>query len=87
MDYRALNLKTVRDRYPMPRIDEHLDRLKDGKYFTTLDLAAGYHQIELSEDSRAVTAFITADGHYEYTRMPFSLVNAPHTMHVISEIN
>lgn len=77
VDYRALNKKTVKDRYPMPVIDDQLDRLSGNRFFTSLDLASGYHQIPVAEESRHLTAFITPDGHYEYTRMPFGLVNAP----------
>lgn len=77
VDYRALNKKTVKDSYPMPVIDDQLDRLSGKSYFTSLDLASGYHQIPVAEESRHVTAFVTPDGHYEYLRMPFGLVNAP----------
>lgn len=77
VDYRALNKKTVKDSYPMPVIEDQLDRLSGKSYFTSLDLASGYYQIPVSESSRHVTAFVTPDGHYEYTRMPFGLVNAP----------
>lgn len=77
VDYRALNKKTVKDSYPMPVIDDQLDRLSGNKFFTSLDLASGYHQIPVAEESRHLTAFVTPDGHYEYTRMPFGLVNAP----------
>lgn len=77
VDYRALNKKTIKNSYPMPVIDDQLDRLSGKKFFTSLDLASGYYQIPVSEDSRHVTAFVTPDGHYEYTRMPFGLVNAP----------
>lgn len=77
VDYRALNKKTVKDKYPMPMIDDQLDRLSGKKYFTSLDLASGYHQIPVAEESRHLTAFVTPDGHFEYTRMPFGLVNAP----------
>ena len=77
VDYRALNRITVKDRYPLPRIDDLLDRINERKYFTSLDLASGYHQIPISEDSISKTAFVTPDGHYEYIRMPFGLTNAP----------
>ncbi|KAJ3650016.1 hypothetical protein Zmor_021729 [Zophobas morio] len=77
VDYRALNAKTIKDTYPLPRTDEHLDQLAGCEFFTNLDLASGYHQIPVAEKSIAKTAFITPDGHYEYLRMPFGLVNAP----------
>lgn len=77
VDYRALNKKTIKDSYPMPVIDDQLDRLSGKRYFTSLDLKSGYYQIPMSQESRHLTAFITPDGHYEYTRMPFGLVNAP----------
>lgn len=77
VDYRALNKKTVKDSYPMPVIDDQLDRLSGKSYFTSLDLASGYYQIPVAEESRHITAFVTPDGHYEYMRMPFGLVNAP----------
>lgn len=77
VDYRALNKKTIKDSYPMPVIDDQLDRLSGKNYFTSLDLKSGYYQIPVAEDSKHLTAFITPDGHYEYTRMPFGLVNAP----------
>lgn len=77
VDYRALNKKTVKDSYPMPVIDDQLDRLSGKVYFTSLDLKSGYYQIPMAEDSRHLTAFVTPDGHYEYARMPFGLVNAP----------
>lgn len=77
VDYRALNKKTIKDSYPMPVIDDQLDRLSGMKYFSSLDLKSGYYQIPMAEDSRHMTAFVTPDGHFEYTRMPFGLVNAP----------
>ena len=54
-----------------------MDRLSECEYFTNLDLASGYHQIPVEETSIPKTAFITPDGHYEYMRMPFRLVNGP----------
>lgn len=61
----------------MPVIDDQLNRLSGKVYFTSLDLNSGYYQIPMSEQSQHLTAFVTPDGHYEYTRMPFGLVNAP----------
>ncbi|XP_028173660.1 uncharacterized protein LOC114362443 [Ostrinia furnacalis] len=77
VDYRALNSKTKRDHYPLPRIDDLLDQLSGQTIFTTLDLASGYHQIPIASESIERTAFVTPDGQYEYTRMPFGLANAP----------
>lgn len=77
VDYRALNKKTVKDSFPMPVIDDQLERLNGKKYFTSLDLKSGYYQIPIANESRHLTAFVTPDGHYEYTRVPFGLVNAP----------
>lgn len=77
VDYRALNRKTVKDKFPMPLIDDQIDSLSGQVYFTTLDLTSGYHQIPVADDSKRLTAFVTPDGHYEYNRMPFGLTNAP----------
>ena len=58
-------------------IDDQFDRLSDKVDFTSLDLRSGYYQIPMAEEPRHLTTFVTPDGHYEYTRMPFGLVNAP----------
>lgn len=79
IDFRKLNEITVEDKYPLPRIDEILDNLGKCVYFTTLDLAQGFHQIELDSESIEKTAFTVNNGHYEYLRMPFGLKNAPAT--------
>lgn len=77
VDYRALNKRTHKDKYPMPLIEDQIDRLCGQKFFTTLDLTSGYHQVPIAEGSKHLTAFITPDGHFEYNRMPFGLCNAP----------
>lgn len=79
VDYRKVNEKTIDDRYPIPNINEILDKLGRSMYFTTLDLASGFHQIEVDEKDIKKTAFTVEHGHYEYTRMPFGLKNAPST--------
>lgn len=77
VDYRALNRVTVKDRYPMPLIDDHIDRLGGFRYFTSLDMATGFHQIPIDEASIRRTAFVTPEGHYEYLKMPYGLTNSP----------
>ena len=79
IDYRKLNSLTKKDSYPLPRIDSTLDRLYGKKFFTTLDLASGYWQIELDDPSKEKTAFIVENNLYEFIRMPFGLCNAPAT--------
>lgn len=77
VDYRRINKITIRLPYPMPNLEEQFALLSGNKYFTILDLKMGYHQIEMEESSKPYTAFITHNGHFEYNRMPFGLVNAP----------
>lgn len=77
VDYRKLNAVTVKDKYPLPRMEDQLDRLSGSDCFTTLDLKSGYHQLKIAKDSRPLTAFITPDGHYQFKRVPFGLTNAP----------
>lgn len=77
VDYRDLNTITIKDRYPIPRIDDQLDALAKARWFTSLDMTSGFYQIPVAEESVHKTAFVTQDGHYEFLRMPFGLANAP----------
>lgn len=77
VDYRALNNKTRKDCFPLPLIDDQLTNLSGNNFFTSLDLASGYYQVPMAENSQPLTAFVTPDGHYEFKRMPFGLANAP----------
>ncbi|KAI3351186.1 hypothetical protein L3Q82_005611 [Scortum barcoo] len=79
VDYRKLNAKTRRDAFPLPRIDESFDALRGAKFFSTIDLASGYHQVAMHERDRAKTAFTTPFGLFEYVRMPFGVCNGPAT--------
>ncbi|KAL1278989.1 hypothetical protein QQF64_025662 [Cirrhinus molitorella] len=75
-----LNAKTRRDAFPLPRTDESFDALRGAKFFFTVDLASGYHQIAVSDGDRAKTAFTTPFGLFEYWRMPFVVCNGPSTV-------
>lgn len=79
VDYRKLNEKTPADRYPIPEVSEILDRLGKAQYFSVLDLASGFHQIEVDPKDIPKTAFNVDHGKYEFVRMPFGLKNAPAT--------
>lgn len=77
VDYRQLNKITVKEKYPMPMIEDLIDRLQGCKFYTSLDLKSGYHQICIKAEDVHKTAFITSDGHFEYLRMPFGVCNGP----------
>ena len=77
VDYRRLNALTIRDSYPLPRMDECIDSLGEATVFTTLDANAGYWQMPLAHRDRAKSAFVCHSGLYEFVRMPFGLKNAP----------
>ena len=79
IDYRKLNNITVKDSYPLPRIDDTLDSLAGARCFSTLDLASGYWQVGLSEEAKEKTAFTTSQGLYQFKVLPFGLCNAPST--------
>ncbi|UYV81232.1 hypothetical protein LAZ67_20000415 [Cordylochernes scorpioides] len=79
VDYRNLNSITVKDQYPLPRIDDCFDSLHGSRYFTSLDLCSGYWQVEVEEQDREKTAFVTPDGLYHFNVLPFGLCNGPAT--------
>ena len=79
VDYRRLNARSAGDAYPMPRVEDLIDRVGNATFITTLDLTKGYWQGSVAEEDKPKTAFTTPYGLYQFTRMPFGLQGAPAT--------
>jgi len=79
VDYRQLNAQTIKNAYPLPRIDDMFDRIYKGSIFSSFDLTSGYHQMRIKPDDCEKTAFCTRYGQYQYRVVPFGLCNAPVT--------
>ncbi|XP_057188755.1 interleukin-13 receptor subunit alpha-1 isoform X1 [Triplophysa rosa] len=86
VDYRKLNSVTVTDALPLPRVDDSLDALSGSQYFSTMDMSAGYWQVELDPQDRHKTAFTTGDGLYQFKVMPMGLKNSPPTFQRLMEL-
>jgi hypothetical protein len=77
VDYRRLNSSTIKDKYPLPHVDDIFNAMHGCEYFSTLDMKSGFWQLPVHADSKAKTAFVCHRGQFEFNRMPFGLCNAP----------
>lgn len=85
IDYRKLNLRTIRDAYALPNIEETFTALSGAKWFSVMDLKSGYYQVEVAEEDKPKTAFVCPLGFYEFNRMPQGVTNAPSTFQRLME--
>ena len=86
VDYRRLNMATVKDAYPLPRVEDCLDTMAGASWFSSLDLASGYWQLDIAPEHREKTAFSTHGGLFQFHCMPFGLCNAPGTFERVMEV-